>query len=63
MKGLARGMRAESALFGSGDKMKTNALDLIIAEAEGMPDVRGYGKGVDASEVLTVASDGSVRLV
>ena len=43
--------------------MKSNALDLIIAEAEGMPDVRGYGKGVDASEVLTVASDGSVSLV
>ena len=29
--------RAVSALFGSGDKLKTSALELILAEAEGMP--------------------------
>lgn len=32
-------MRAESALFGSGDKLKTNALQMILQEAEKMPDV------------------------
>lgn len=31
-------MRAESALFGSGDKLKSLALETIVAEAEGMPD-------------------------
>jgi phage/plasmid-like protein (TIGR03299 family) len=31
--------RAVSAVFGSGDKLKTQALDLILAEAEKMPKV------------------------
>jgi phage/plasmid-like protein (TIGR03299 family) len=29
--------RAESAVFGSGDRLKTNALDLILKEADNMP--------------------------
>lgn len=32
--------RAESALFGSGDRLKTSALDLILAESEGLPAIR-----------------------
>jgi phage/plasmid-like protein (TIGR03299 family) len=35
-RGSAEG-RAKSALFGSGDALKTSALEVILAEAEGMP--------------------------
>ena len=38
--------RAESAVFGSGDRLKSSALDLIIAEAEGMPLMRSAQKGI-----------------
>ena len=45
--------RAESAVFGSGNTLKVNALDLIIAEAEHMPNMlqRGGGVAVDFSEI------------
>jgi hypothetical protein len=32
-------MRSESALFGSGDKLKTSALQIIMDAAQGMPEV------------------------
>ena len=45
--------RAEAAVFGSGAALKSNALDLIIAEAENMPNIlqRGGGVAVDFSEI------------
>ena len=45
--------RAESAVFGSGATLKANALDLIIAEAEKAPLMRGAQQGVsvDFSEI------------
>ncbi len=38
--------RAQSAVFGSGDKLKTSALDLILAEAEKMPAMLRGGQGI-----------------
>ena len=44
--------RAESALFGSGDKLKTSALEMILAEAEGMPSMSmQYAKGVTREQM------------
>jgi len=44
-------MRAESALFGSGDKLKTSALQTILEAAKGMPDKlfgsNGRGEGIN----------------
>ncbi len=55
--------RAESATFGSGAAMKQSALAMILEEAEEMPTLRIAGRGsVDASEVMTVGSDGKVTL-
>ena len=51
--------RAESAVFGSGDRLKTTALDLILAEAEGMPlmPVRGESVSVDWADLgLNIAN-------
>lgn len=46
-------MRAESAMFGSGDKMKTMALDCILAEAEKMQPMAQYRPSIQAdSEVF-----------
>jgi phage/plasmid-like protein (TIGR03299 family) len=58
------GARAESALFGSGDKMKTSALEMILEEAEEMPNMKiGYGRGVSQADmVLQVGADGKVTL-
>ena len=39
-------MRSESALFGSGDKLKTSALSIILDAAQGMPEVLRRGQGV-----------------
>ena len=41
--------RAEAAVFGSGDRLKTNALDLIIAEAEHMPLMPTRGPSVEVN--------------
>lgn len=38
--------RAESAVFGSGDRLKTSALDIIIQESQNMPLMRGAQKGI-----------------
>jgi phage/plasmid-like protein (TIGR03299 family) len=41
-------MRSESALFGSGDKLKTSALQIIMDAAQGMPEVLRRGtQGVE----------------
>jgi len=45
-------MRSESALFGSGDKMKTTALGLILEEAEEMPPIRQAVQVQDWKELL-----------
>lgn len=51
-KGNGNG-RAEAAIFGSGDKLKNNALEYIMAEAEGMPymPTRGASVQVDWEEI------------
>lgn len=38
--------RAESAVFGSGDRLKQSALDIIIKESENMPLMRAAQKGI-----------------
>lgn len=38
--------RAQSAVFGSGDRLKSNALDIIVAESEKMPLMRSAQRGV-----------------
>ncbi len=38
--------RAESAVFGSGDRLKSQALELILAEAENMPLMRNVQPGI-----------------
>lgn len=39
--------RQQSAMFGSGDKLKTSALSVILAESENMPPMRGASVQVD----------------
>jgi phage/plasmid-like protein (TIGR03299 family) len=41
--------RAEAAVFGSGDRLKTNALDIIMAEAEHMPLMPTRGASVEVN--------------
>ena len=46
-------MRSESALFESGDKMKTTALQLIMEEAEEMPPIRQAIEVQDWKQLLS----------
>ena len=52
MRSTKGDMRAESAVFGSGDKLKNSALSIILEEAENMPKVfeRITGQGVEIPE-------------